>query len=496
MKELKKAKPEGETKKERKKDQKRIDDQRRQMRVLVKYLDKDYAKIKESLNPMLENGLITFDLMWALWKPDTLAYATTYGSDDEPRAFKVETSERQSSLMRGDFYYIDGKYFEFDGKRFGFGGLTEEIAEFQGARRITSLPCYPLKYHKDEEGVRKKLVDRGKKFVSLAGVHYKAYKGIAYQKRRKGQITKFNIQHSRVMVDPTIFRRMNPNYYAGLVRPKDHDILSDDDDSSCGNSDGGDDDEDEEGGERIRYVTKVFKNVKGDLITARVSKDEADENADELDQMPEDDEEAMELTDEEYLIASPIVLGFAFSEKQWLEFNVSGVQEIQWNEDAWDSLVLEPATKDLIQALVKSRKYSAAQRIDDVIQGKGKGLVSTYPLPLPLSSANHISRPPRPTRHRQNPHRRRHKRAPQMPALHGLGGRTGDGLALPGRGTPADPRHLPRVGRDPPPRRGGRVPREAQHAGHPPQRAGEYIPAAAGVLPGDPFPDDESRRDV
>lgn len=41
-----------------------------------------------------------------------------------------------------------------------------------------------------------------------------------------------------------------------------------------------------------------------------------------------------------------------------------------------DSPVSEPETKDLMQALVKSRKFHAANTIDDVIQSKGKGLVS------------------------------------------------------------------------------------------------------------------------
>ena len=56
-----------------------------------------------------------------------------------------------------------------------------------------------------------------------------------------------------------------------------------------------------------------------------------------------------EFSDEEYLIASPVVLGFAFAEKLWLEFTVSGVKEIQWNETAYESLVLEPKTKDIVK---------------------------------------------------------------------------------------------------------------------------------------------------
>lgn len=56
---------------------------------------------------------------------------------------------------------------------------------FPGAKKITSLGCYPLKYHKDEEKLRKDLIERGKKFVTLSGVNYKSHQGMAYYKKKK-----------------------------------------------------------------------------------------------------------------------------------------------------------------------------------------------------------------------------------------------------------------------------------------------------------------------
>ncbi|KAI9163808.1 ATPase family AAA domain-containing protein [Paramyrothecium foliicola] len=392
LKQLKHLDPAGDNRKELKKNQTRIDNKRKHLKVLVKYLDKDYAKVKDSLYPMLQNGLITFDLLWALWKPNTLAYAHTYGSAEVPRVFRVETADRQASIVKGNFYYVDGKYFEYDGKRFGYGNMSEEINEFPGARKITSLPCYPLQYHKDEEQVRKVLVERGKKFVSLSGAHYKSYSGVAYFKKKKNVIVKFNVKDSRVMVDPGIFRRINPNYYVSMVRPKDHDILSDDeygDVDPCGCD--SQDDSDKDG---VKYVTKAFRTPDGKVCLAQIPRDEIedDENDERLDTHPsnskakgtpdggtpgtEGSDADTDFTDEDYLIASPVVLGFSFSEKQWLEFTVSGVREIKWNDQAWDSLVLDAETKDLIRALVESRKFNAARTIDDVIQGKGKGLVT------------------------------------------------------------------------------------------------------------------------
>ena len=450
---LKWLEPAGETRKERKKNQKRLDDKREHLRVLVKYLDKDYADIKSCIEPMLQSGLITYDYLWALWKPGTLVYSHTYGHNETPRVFKVNTAERHQSMIKGDFYYIDGKYLEYDGKRFGYGSMCEEVPEFRGAKKITSLPCYPLAFRKDEAKIRENLIERGKKFVALGGVHFKAYSGMAFLKRKKG-ILKFNIANSRIMVDPAIFRRINPNYVVSPVKPKSHDVLTieDDDDSDDDGSGAGcgcDTSDDEEGGgsDQIAYVTKIFKDDKNQVHMVRMRKDsdsdeEVNEELGELSESKGNSEEATRddtkgeskvdnkdgndtsrsdtksyksqvevqdetkttgtspseeikegskrqlpsFTDEEYLIASPLVLGFSFGEKQWLEFDVAKVKEIKWNENAWDSLVLKPDTKDLIRALVESRKYNAANTIDDVIQGKGKGLVSEcFPLRLDTS---------------------------------------------------------------------------------------------------------------
>lgn len=79
--------------------------------------------------------------------------------------------------MKGTWMEVEGKYLEYDGKTFGMGTMEVEIESFKNARRITSLPCYPMKYHEDTVGLRKELIERGKKFVSLKGMQYKFHKG-------------------------------------------------------------------------------------------------------------------------------------------------------------------------------------------------------------------------------------------------------------------------------------------------------------------------------
>lgn len=387
-------------KKGKKKAKKRNETKRKHIKVLLKYLDKDYASTKKTLYPMLDSGIITFDLLWALYKPNTLAYTTTYGSIEEPRAFKIELAEKEFSFMKGEWYGIEGKYLEYDGKSWGMGTMDCDVPAFKGARKITSLNCYPLKYHKNEAKLRADLIERGKKFVSLQGVHYKSHEGMAYYKKRR-QIIKVNI-NGRIMVDPAIHRRILPNYNISTVKPNDPDILdsSDEEDSEdrccCDESDEGHQDQgleekkDEDDEPKKKFKVVFDEKEKPHLVEVEVDADGQEIVAEKLEEVPskvakksdeaivqeEDKKTLPTFSDEEYLIASPVVLGFAFAEKLWLEFTVSGVKDIVWNEGAYDSLVLEDNTKDIVKALVESHKYHPAESIDDVIQGKGKGLVA------------------------------------------------------------------------------------------------------------------------
>jgi hypothetical protein len=222
-------------------------------------------------------------------------------------------------------------------------------------------------------------VERGKKFVALQGMNYRLQKGIAYMKH-KNNIIRFII-NGRVMVDPAIFRRINPNYPLSylkqdeLAQNEEGDEDEDDSDDCCC---GSDEEGEEEEKDKMRIV--MWKDKKGKKHPIRVPQSVIDkEKGDNPDKQAETDEEGSEnkqqvFTEEELLIASPVVLGFAFSEKLWLEFSLAGIDEIKWNDEAFSSLVLPSRIKQNLKGLVSSHRFNAAKTIDDVIQGKGKGL--------------------------------------------------------------------------------------------------------------------------
>jgi hypothetical protein len=359
-------------------------------KLLVKYIDEDYDETKKTLYPLLEAGNITFDLLWALFKPNTLAYTSTYGDHDNPRCFKVDRATKESSFIKGEWYSIEGRYLEYDGKNYGLGEFESTVEAFKGSRKITSLAVYPLKYHKDPESIKKQLIERGKRFVTMTGQNYRNFKGLAFQKKRKG-VGKYNI-NGRVMVDPATFRRINANYPISTIKPKDDDDEeedgSDDGSGCCGSGDESGEEltqqiakpkrkaGDDESKEKTKL--KIIKDNKGKYHFVNVPVDEdgheiRQENLEKIE--GGSDPESRVFTEEELLIASPVVLGFAFQEKMWLEFSLSAITDIEWNDEAFRSLVLPTEKKQVVKALVSAHKFHGSKTIDDVVQGKGKGLV-------------------------------------------------------------------------------------------------------------------------
>ncbi|KAF2262142.1 P-loop containing nucleoside triphosphate hydrolase protein [Lojkania enalia] len=359
-------------KEKKKKQQKKLKAQSAHCKLLAGYIEEDYRDIRKKLNPMLKAGNITFDLLWALFKPNTIAFTTTYGSADNPRCFKVDYANKHAHFFKGEWYSIEGRYLEYDGKNFGLGEFEVQVGAFKGVRKITSLATYPLSYHKDVEGVTQKLVERGKKFVELQGMNYRFHKGLAFVKKKNG-IGKVNV-NGRVMIDPAIFRRLNANYPISYIQRR-QDEESDDEESDDEDSELEDECCESEEVEEIKTRIHVFKGRDNKWHVIRVPIDDGSVIPPEkLESMQTKDGEEQVFSEEELLIASSVVLGFSFSYKLWLEFSLSGLKEIEWDGEAFNSLVLPKHTKQNLRGLVSSHRFYAAKTIDDVIQGKGKGL--------------------------------------------------------------------------------------------------------------------------
>jgi len=80
------------------------------------------------------------------------------------------------------------------------------------------------------------------------------------------------------------------------------------------------------------------------------------------------------LTDEQCLLASPWLKGLDLKTKDWAQFNVDELDDIVWNDAAFDHLVLPGNEKELAWAFVENKALSNNQ-FDDFVPDKGRGII-------------------------------------------------------------------------------------------------------------------------
>ena len=246
---------------------------------------------------------------------------------------------------------MEGRYLDFDGKVFGEACVVLCMERFREAKQINLLNAFPLEYHQNGSKIRAHLIECGRKFVSLMGVHHCQFRGPAFF-MHKGEPVQVNV-NSRITIDATYFRQINPNYARPSIDKPPKQKSSD-------------------------FFLDIW-SASSTTITQQLDKVES--NGMELTEMSEGD----------FLIRSPTVLGFSFAHKMWceyfvnslrnvrlqsiVEFAVADTREIEWNTLSFDCLVMPDAQKEMILALAETHMGRLPTLpFDDVIEGKGQGL--------------------------------------------------------------------------------------------------------------------------
>lgn len=133
----------------------------------LRFIAEDFGSQIESLESLLKNGEITFDLLWAIFPPKVLVIAPTHSLANQPQALNLVSGTYGKRENGSSYFGIYGRIIHHDGEDFGYGFIDIEIDEFVGATKVASLKALPLHFHSDRESVRNDLIARGKKYLSL-----------------------------------------------------------------------------------------------------------------------------------------------------------------------------------------------------------------------------------------------------------------------------------------------------------------------------------------
>lgn len=180
-----------------------------ELEAALRYIREDFDSTFTSLSKLLPNKQVTYPILWTLFPPNSIVYSTDQLRN--PRAWLVRSVEEKEDNNGNQWLQLLPEHIDYDGTN--VGAVHSEflkIPAFPGAKRISDLPCFPLEYHPDPATARKNLLEMGQKAMSLHGRALMEYKGHALKEVPPPRgIAKFNV-HGRVMLDPEIFEKLNP----------------------------------------------------------------------------------------------------------------------------------------------------------------------------------------------------------------------------------------------------------------------------------------------
>ncbi|KAL7789035.1 P-loop containing nucleoside triphosphate hydrolase protein [Trichoderma ceciliae] len=350
-------------------------------------LDK-YFKVRDL---RLRDMAVQFDDLWTIFPPGTLVYGKPFQNQDQVfvvRDYMKAWPGRGDRPQRLFPWKLDCWTYDWTGKKFQRAPFELSFEPFEGHRPITALPYYPFELV-DDGLIKEALIARGQTFRQLCtakdGSRLFEYEGDAVFGKKgftgvvqgedddsdmrlgsflldimraknnrsamSPEVVKSSYINSRVMVDYLSYFQYGPTTARnGVLEPSTGDM-----ECMCSDCQ-------ENKGLAAKYRARF------DTLGAQKKSWE----------------------DEQYILCPPRVLGYVLKDKQWAELQISFVREIPSNdsENAWKTrlqLADGDKTKDLLLDLVRSHVSSAtgqtaesrdmALEVDDIIPGKGKGLV-------------------------------------------------------------------------------------------------------------------------
>ncbi|KAI9663727.1 MAG: hypothetical protein M1821_007217 [Bathelium mastoideum] len=255
-----------------------------------------------------------FANLWMVFRPGALLYMS-----QKPRAealFKLKSFELWSSLVSSrQRWDLEMWRISCDGDFFGYQSTDAYIDKYEGYRSLQELPIVPLDYHEKKQDIAARALSRGRRYIGFCRQHHCEYKGIA--DRTMGTESDEEPLVERVPVEVTGRIVVDPSRFTALT-----------------------------------YSEIVFS-----MHRYRIA-----------------DNEQIKLSDEELQICDNQVAGFSLLRKEWCFFDLDKITDVIYDANAFNHLLLDESKKNMIKSLIMVREESS-DSFDDLIKGKGKGLV-------------------------------------------------------------------------------------------------------------------------
>jgi hypothetical protein len=156
----------------------RTEDEKTHLSLLVTFMNNNLQALEKECFRLLPSGMITFELMWTLFPPDTLIIAQR---DHYNQCFSVDSYDFQTYLRDQEEVgaAIIARSWDYNGHRFGPALKTFEIKQFDGPKAIEALEVHPIEFYSKSstEELKASLSSRGHRWKEIVDVSHRAYNG-------------------------------------------------------------------------------------------------------------------------------------------------------------------------------------------------------------------------------------------------------------------------------------------------------------------------------
>ncbi|EWZ43819.1 hypothetical protein BFJ63_vAg14115 [Fusarium oxysporum f. sp. narcissi] len=308
------------------------------------------AEIKpriEQASDLLNNGVISFDYVWTLFEPDIEVYTTVEGRD---RLFRLSSSNYSKAPDGTVAYVLCARFIDTDGDIFGYTETTLNILPFENVKPILELEVIPARLCPHLDEVKDRLVQRGRVFESLKGIHHRTYSGMySLSSTASGIPKQRHVTNERIIIDCRTFLWFNCSTSGPLQpleAPKSFTFRSND-----------------------LYHDKLVDSLAHRSLPAKPCATIVSRNGSQNSNISNN-----VLSESQYALCTNVVKGFCLKTKEWGLFDIELIKDVLWSSTAFDQLVLPHDYKRIIQAFVGAQ-MSGLDNFDDVIKGKGRGII-------------------------------------------------------------------------------------------------------------------------
>ncbi|KAF6810206.1 AAA family ATPase, partial [Colletotrichum plurivorum] len=286
------------------------------IQAALDFLQEDFSGMTADLEALNPKGLITYDLLWTLFPPNTEVYSDL-NQLNEPQVLRFVSASYEEDIRTGEKWYeVNALCLNHSGTYFGWAKQQFEIKRFEGNQPVASLVVYPLSCRDDANSLKDLLKSRGSKYVQLLEqptcCDYGGCAALMIRHTPKGDEEEVTFTATRrVMVDPKKYSEYSEN---SLCRPR------------------------------------CFQPIASSLATI-------DQN--------------------DLQFCHYRILGYSFAEIQWCALAVSKLEPPDWNMEAFDKVLMPPTKRDLIRRLVVEHRAGSDEtpRSNDIIDHKGESLI-------------------------------------------------------------------------------------------------------------------------